>query len=349
MNQTDKQIQTDPRCTLLENQKFGPFVKLGNGDILTIEAGGTIVSANHGVTWSQPRPIYEGPGPGIPGSSGVLIRTHDGALVYVYMDMEDFKWSWDDERQEAAEDVRLNVWAIQSEDEGESWDMRQQLFDGYCGALINMIQTRTGEIVVPIQRMLRDPCRHAICVYGSSDNGANWWHSNIIDLGGHGHHDGAMEPTIVELNDGRLWMLIRTNLGVFWSAYSSDNGMSWRVIHPSEVDASSAPGAIIRLASGRLALVWNRFYPEGVTDYPLRGGDCNLASVETSWHREEVSLAFSSDDGTTWSEPTVILRIEGGGPSYPHLFEPAPGELWAVTQFRDQVAMRLKESDFVGE
>ena len=36
MNQTDKQIQTDPRCTLLENQKFGPFVKLGNGDIVTI-------------------------------------------------------------------------------------------------------------------------------------------------------------------------------------------------------------------------------------------------------------------------------------------------------------------------
>ena len=57
-----------------------------------------------------------------------------------------------------------------------------------------------------------------------------------------------------------------------------------------------------RLASGRLALVWNRFYPEGVTSYPTRGGNGNLSAVPTSWHREEVSLAFSADDGATWSE-----------------------------------------------
>ena len=72
---------------------------------------------------------------------------------------------------------------------------------------------------------------------------------NIIDLGGHGHHDGAMEPTMVELSDGRLWMLIRTNLDRFWSAFSSDQGLSWRVIRPSDIDTSSAPAAMARLAS----------------------------------------------------------------------------------------------------
>ena len=119
------------------------------------------------------------------------------------------------------------------------------------------------------------------------------------------------------------------------------------LMRPTDIDASSAPAAMLRLASGRIALVWNRFYPEGTTSYPLRGGDNNLSSVATSWHREEVSLAFSDDDGETWSEPVVILRMEGAGPSYPHLFEPEPGELWVTTQFRDKTAMCLQESDFV--
>ena len=347
MRDTDQDLWTDPRCTILSSERFGPFIKLADGKILTIEDNATVISVDKGVTWSAPRPMYDGQGPGRPSSSGVIVRTREGVIVFVYMDMAGFKWIWDDDLHQVAEDVSLNVWAIRSEDEGLTWSGRQQIFEGYCGALIHMIQTSTGEIVVPIQRLLRDPDRHGICVYVSGDRGETWRHSNIIDLGGHGHHDGAMEPTLVELSDGRLWLLIRTNLGKFWSAYSSDKGLSWRVMQPTDIDASSAPAAMIRLASDRLALAWNRFYPEGATSYPLRGGDNNLSSVETSWHREEVSLAFSADDGETWSEPVVILRMKGAGPSYPHLFEPDPGELWVTTQFRDKTAMRLQESEFV--
>lgn len=347
MGETNQDLWTDPRCTLLSIERFGPFIKLADGKILTTEDNATVISADNGETWSAPRPIYDGPGPGKPSSNGVIVRTREGIVVFVYIDIEGFKWAWDDNLHQAAEDVSLNVWTIRSEDEGLTWSGRQQIFDGYCGALIHMIQTSTGEIVVPIQRLLHDPDRHGICVYVSADSGETWRHSNIIDLGGHGHHDGAMEPTLVELSDGRLWLLIRTNLGKFWSAYSSDKGLSWRVLKPTDIDASSAPAAMIRLASGRLALVWNRFYPEGTASYPLRGGDNNFSSVATSWHREEVSLAFSKDDGETWSEPVVILRMKDRGPSYPHLFEPEPGELWVTTQFRDKTAMRLQESDFV--
>jgi sialidase-1 len=348
MNSTDKEFWTDPRCTVLESEKFGPFIKLSNEDILTVEENATVTSSDKGKTWSEPRPIYDGTGPGVPTGSGVLLRTREGTIVFVYLDMGTYKWSWDDTRHEAAADVRLDVWAIRSTDEGATWTGRQKIFDGYCGALINTVQTHTGEIVVPIQRMLRDPCRHAICVYVSADDGETWRHSNIIDLGGHGHHDGAMEPTVVELNDGRLWMLIRTNLDLFWNAYSSDNGLSWRVIQPSDIDASSSPGALLRLTSGRLALVWNRLYLDGETSHPKRGGDCNLSAEPAIWQREELSLAFSDDDGQTWSKPTVILRVKGGRPSYPHLFEPEPGEIWITAQFGDKVAMCAKESDFVG-
>ena len=68
----------------------------------------------------------------------------------------------------------------------------------------------------------------------------------------------------------------------------------------------------------------------------------------SSWHREEVSIAFSEDDGTIWSEPEVILQVKGCEPSYPYLFEPEPGRLWVSTLFGYRVAMRLDEQDFVG-
>lgn len=59
------------------------------------------------------------------------------------------------------------------------------------------------------------PSIRAVCSLISDNDGRSWLRSNLIDLGGHGHHDGATEPTVVELSDGRLMRLIRTNLGFF--------------------------------------------------------------------------------------------------------------------------------------
>ena len=332
---------------MLTTDRLGPFVRLGSGHLMTVEKNATAISDDEGQTWSRPRSMTEAKGLGVPTSGGLLLRAHDGALVYVYLDMATFKWSWSDTRQRAGKNVRLDVWCIRSANGGKTWTGRKRIFEGYCGALINMIQTSSGEIVVPIQRLVRDPDRHAICVYVSSDTGKTWKPGNLIDLGGHGHHDGALEPTIVELKDGRLWMLIRTNLDYFWEAFSSDKGRSWRVIRPASIDASSAPGAILRLASGRLALAWNRLCPKGRKRCPRRGGDGNLASVPASWHREELSLSFSKDDGQTWTDPAVVLRLRGGGLSYPYLFEPAPGQLWVSTLFSDRGAIALEERAFV--
>jgi len=347
MTEPRREAWTDPRCGLLPSDRLGPFVRLTDGRLLTFGANASLTSADEGASWSEPRTIYAGKGPGLPAEGGLALKTRDGVIVYVYMDRSTFRWSWDEAKREAGRDARLDVWVIRSLDDGKSWTGRRRIFKGYCGALINMIQTRTGELVAPVQRLLRDPSRHAICVYVSRDAGRTWDHSNIIDLGGHGHHAGAMEPTVVELRDGRLWMLIRTNLDRFWEAYSSDRGMSWRVIGPSQIDASSAPGYMLRLASGRLALAWNRLCPAGRDSYPRRGGDCNLCEVAASWHREELSLAFSDDDGRTWTDPVVILRVEGGGPSYPYIFERAPGELWVCTRFADKAALLIREQDFV--
>jgi hypothetical protein len=338
----------DPRSTVLPFSTVSPLAKLGDGSLLIVDGNATRTSKDDGKTWSPPQKIYDGPAPGIPCEACVLVRTQAGTLVLVYMDMSTYKWAWDAAKGEAADDVRLDVWSIRSRDDGKTWTDRQKLLDGYCGALIDMIQTKGGRIVVPVQLLLRDRTRHATRSYVSADDGKTWRRGNVLDLGGYGDHDGAMEATLAELGDGRLMMLLRTNLDRFWEAYSDDQGLYWRTLRPSPIDASSAPGYLIRLASGRLALVWNRLYPEGKSTVARHGGG-SLSETQASWHRDELALAFSSDDGKTWTKPAVIARQRGGGLSYPYIFERRPGELWVITRFSVNLCLKVREADFLGK
>lgn len=156
--------------------------------------------------------------------------------------------------------MRCDVWSIRSPDEVRTWTDRQPIFLGFCGAVTDIIETRAGNLVTPVQHLWRDPARHVQFTCVSTDGGRSWRQSSIIDLGGHGHHD-VCEGTVAELSDGRLLMLLRTSLDRFWEAWSDDGGLSWREIRPSPIDASSAPGYLLGLESGRLALAWNRLYP----------------------------------------------------------------------------------------
>ena len=341
------EVWIDPRCSRLPFQKLGPFLHLSDGRILCIDGNTTTVTGDGGQTWSEPAPICDVPKPDIPGIY-LAVRTRDGVIVLLYTDDSTFKWGWDDAKGEPAPDVQTDVWSIRSLDEGKTWGDRQMILDGYCGALIDMIQTGTGRIAVPVQDLFRNPGRHEIRPYYSDDDGKTWHSEQIIDLGGHGHHDGALEPTLVELSDGRLWMLIRTNWDYFWEAFSEDQGRWWRTIRPSRIDASSSPGDLLRLTSGRLALVWNRLCPEGVAEVP-REGSVQASKAPASWHRQELSLAFSEDDGKTWSKPAVLARRQDGGLSYPSLFEAKPGELWVFTRYSHHLYLAAKEADFLGK
>ena len=353
----DDPLWLEPRCKPLPSSEIGPFVLLGDGRLLTVRNNAVSTSDDGGATWSKPWPIYDSPKPGVP-SRGVLLRTREGAIVLVYMDFSTQKGivaGWDAVRAKPPPGGRRAVWAIRSLDDGKTWIDRQKIFEGYCGALINIIQTRGGKIVAPVQRLLLDPGRNGQATYVSADQGKTWTRSNVIDIGGRGFEDGAFEGTVAELSDGRLLMLMRTTLDYFWKAYSDDEGLSWREIGPSRIDASNSPGYLFRLASGRLVLVWNRLAMEGK---PVRRGSkkrekLNILShherKEVSWQRSELSIAFSEDDGQTWTKPVVIARSRDAEVRYPCIIERVPDELWLTTRFRPHVRARLKESDFVGK
>ncbi|MCS7225081.1 MAG: glycoside hydrolase, partial [Armatimonadetes bacterium] len=251
-------------------------------------------------------------------------------LILVYLNFENYQFQWDEEKKEPKEGCRLEVWAIRSTDGGQTWKDHQRLLGGYNPNFFGLIQTRSGRIVVPLQHLVSDPGRLICCSFYSDDEGVTWKRSNWIDLGGHGHHDGAFEPTVAELSDGRVLMLIRTSLDRFWQAVSED-GRYWRIIMPSSIDSSNSPGHLLRLSSGRLLLAWNRLHPEGRV-LPKQHA-IQATEFPCSWHREELSIAFSEDDGRTWTKPIVVAKQPGGQISYPYLFERHPRTIWLIAGF----------------
>jgi Neuraminidase (sialidase) len=328
---------------LLPHAYQGPFVTMPDGAILGIEENTVIRSTDGGATWTKSEIFSDKQKAELNlkiSNERALVLTRDGSLVLGCMNLNSRKWTWDKNTHDAPGAV-LATWAMRSTDGGKTWTDVQKLHDDWTGAVRDLIQTKSGRLVMTSMKLLHDPGRHSVLAYVSDDDGRTWKPGNLIDLGGAGHHGGVTEPTVVELKDGRVWMLIRTNWGEFWSGYSTDGGRFYRELRPSGIAASSAPAIVKRLGDGRLAMAWNRLYPEGETSFPLRGGDNEWSEVPVSNHRGELSLAYSSDEGATWTKPVVIAREPGKSLAYPYIYEPTPGTLW-ITTMQGGVRVRVE-------
>jgi sialidase-1 len=348
----EDELWLDARVRPLPTDKLGPFVRTTSGELLAIDSTASFVSADEGKTWSTRRPLFSEQQNIKVSNERAMFRTRTGVIIAAFMNLAERHWTWSDELGDAP-GARLPTYVMRSLDDGKTWQDIQKLHEDWSGAVRDMIQTKDGRVIFTAMKMQHAPGRHAVLTYSSTDDGKTWKASNLIDAGGAGHHGGVTEPTLTELPDGRVWMLIRTNWGEFWSAYSSDGGRFWRVIQPSGIPASSAPGLLKRLSSGRLLLVWNRPFPDGKTEWPLSGGDNRWSGTPVSNHREELSVAFSDDDGKTWTAAAVIAhrhdtpaRDSARWVAYPYVFEISPGKLW-ITTMQGGLRVQIRESDFV--
>ncbi len=147
-----------------------------------------------------------------------------------------------------------------STDGAKTWSAAEKLDTGerYHGDVLSFEQLRDGRIVYPFCFLTNVKSQFAVSVMLSDDDGKTWTRSSsVLTTGGGGFESGASEPTVVELADGRLWMLIRAQTGHLWESFSSDRGKSWTPATESNLPSSNAPATALRLRSGEIAVAWN--------------------------------------------------------------------------------------------
>ncbi|WP_051254030.1 sialidase family protein [Arenibacter latericius] len=141
-------------------------------------------------------------------------------------------------------------------------------------------------------------------VFYSDDDGLSWKRSQFVQSPPHqagGVHKGqrwnhgAVEPTVIELNDGRIWMLARTAQDQHYESFSEDGGETWSPLKPSSFYGTITMPTMKRLKDGQLLFIWNN-----TTPLPEKEG-VNGVWEDVFTNRDVLHAAISEDDGKTWT------------------------------------------------
>lgn len=162
--------------------------------------------------------------------------------------------------------------------------------------------------------------RSGAFVYYSDDDGRSWKASAQVTAPLHekgGFHQGtrwnhgAVEPTIVELNDGRLWMIMRTSQDRHYQSFSEDGGETWSPATPSPFYGTITMPTLYRLSDGRLLFFWCNTTP--LPELPTANGVWD----DVFTNRDAAHVAISEDDGRTWiGMRELLLNGERNSPRF---------------------------------
>ncbi len=246
-------------------------------------------STDGGRTWSEPYIIQDNTGRQNVMSVSFL-RLKDGRIAMFYL--------------EKNSDSDLQVYVRYSSDEAKTWTPPLRVTDGEGYNIMNndrVIQTSTGRIICPISYapdIGNNDGLVAFCMY-SDDNGKTW-HKSVPEL--HAPRFGAMEPGVVELANGDLLMVIRTQTGHIWKSISKNKGMTWSKAEETDVHAPESPATIKRIPGSKdLLMVWNNKHEEK----GFMGGK-----------RTPLTAAISRDNGKTWEHVKDIETAPDHGYAY---------------------------------
>jgi sialidase-1 len=238
-------------------------------------------------------------------------------------------WRWGDKSVSWKEFV-LPTYTCRSTDDGSTWETPVKLSDPWCGCIHSIIQMTSGRIVLVGQEVI-PPWRHATVMWASDDLGKSWQRGDVLDYGVGAHdHAGSIEGSVIERQDGSLYLLLRTESGFLWEAHSRD-GLQWDGLKKSAIASVTCCPQMARLADGRIGLLWNA---------PPRHDPKSKSS------RAELSLDLSADETSSWSQPVIVAAnyMPCGRVSYPYLYERKPGELW-ITSMQGGLRMKINTAD----
>lgn len=185
----------------------------------------------------------------------------------------------------------------------------------YICIAARVLQLSSGRILVPVAVDLNPGqefgWKEQSCLtFFSDDGGANWKRGQPCTLPAEEYHSldsfrrTLQEPGLIELRDGRIFMVIRTRRGHPFRSFSEDGGETWSAPKPmEEITAPASPQTLIRLPdSDHVAMVYNN----------------NPKGAEAAWSdRRPLALAVSSDEGDRFHFRQLIEEKECRCWSYP--------------------------------
>lgn len=189
----------------------------------------------------------------------------------------------------------LHFFVRRSTDEAQSWGPSVPVNPEPGYYVMNnarVIQISNGRILAPMaftEKVWTNNEAFRTIVYFSDDDGGIWRRGpSLLEA----PKRGAMEPGLVEMQDGRILQIIRTQLGMIWHSYSSDRGETWAKAEPWTIAAPEAPSTVLRLPRGsELLLIYN-------PNVDLDAGHLGP--------RTPLSASISRDGGKSWSKPKNI-------------------------------------------
>lgn len=225
-----------------------------------------------------------------------LIRLSESEILFSYV-------GWDSESQR-------NVFMRRSLDNGESWGDQFQISEPgwYCNNADRAVRLSSGRVLLPAHGPFADnyiggqPYRggasklHSFVFF--SDDGFRTWRRSTDSMTAPGR--GCHEPTIVELQDGRLLCLMRNSNRVQYFSISDDEGDHWSQPQPTVLTSPESPALLKRIpTTGDILVLWN-----------------NVAS-RSNWPRIPLCSAVSSDEGKTWQHVNDIDNRRNRDAAYP--------------------------------
>ncbi len=249
----------------------------------------SIASRDHGRSWSTPRVEFPVPNDSAPTTRTLVDRS--GRLHVCFLVCRGRG------NRRHGVDLFYDIWHTRTDPQRRRWSPPRRIWAGYVGALREMVQLRQGRILLPVGKWVRPHTSptgsNEVRVLWTDDEGLRWHESPValtVPVQPHGGRIGAVEPTLVQLRSGKLWMLIRNDSGWLYQSFSQA-GIRWTRPEPSRFPASESPAKLLRLPRGGILLLWNNcqeLLPPPGKNFPAYSG------------RDALHAALSLDEGRTW-------------------------------------------------
>jgi hypothetical protein len=281
-------------------------------------------SKDNGLTWSEPETLLT-----VREGMGVteMLCDRDGEVHLFLLDEAGTGAVTQGEAERVLHNEligrRLDIWYARSHDGRTRWDEPRMVWMGYTGALNSVIQMNNGRILLPFSWWTPRNWRNrggglkeftfmgqfdSTLIY-SDDGGATWALANNLSVPVPDIVSayGAVEPVVIQLKDGRVWMLIRAQTGRFWESFS-DDGARWSEPQPTSIISSDSP-------AGSCALTTGGWCSSGTTACGSRtrtaGGRCCTRPSPTTRGRPGAGTARSR------ATPSATTRRHQAGTSGP--------------------------------